>query len=68
MKKGIRVVLTVLVLAAASGGGHWIYQVKSSTAKATATASGTFTQIVEVTKGTLDATVSVVGQLEAKQR
>ncbi len=69
MKKGIRVVLMVLILAAAGGGGYWIYQNQvASSAKATAAASGAYTQVVQVKKGTLDATVSVVGQLEAEQR
>ncbi len=68
MKKGMRVVLAVLILAAVAGGGYWIYQNKAaSTANATSAVSGTYTQVMQVKKGTLDATVSVVGQLEAEQ-
>lgn len=65
MKKGMRILLVVLVLAAAAGGGYWVYENKIA---ATAAASETtYTQVVQVTQGTLDASVSVVGQLEAEQ-
>jgi multidrug efflux pump subunit AcrA (membrane-fusion protein) len=65
MKKIIRVILMVLALAAVGGGGYWYYEHHIAS---TAAASGTtYTQVVQVTQGALDATVSVVGQLEAEQ-
>jgi len=65
MKKIVRVLLLVLALAAAAGGGYWVFENKVAP---TASASGTtYTQVVQVTQGTLNATVSVVGQLEAEQ-
>jgi HlyD family secretion protein len=65
MKKRIRTLLIVLILAAIAAGGYRIYESKFvSTAVASET---TYTQVVQVTKGSLDATASVVGQLEAKQ-
>jgi HlyD family secretion protein len=65
MKKTIRTLLVVLILAAAAAGGYRLCENKLvSTAVASET---TYTQVVQVTKGTLDATVSVVGQLEAER-
>ncbi len=65
MKKAIRRLLMVLLLAAAAFGGYRIYEAKFvETAAASTTA---YTQVVEVTKGSLAATVSVVGQLDAQQ-
>ena len=65
MKKTIRVILIAAILVAAAGGGYLLY--KSKTASKSAAATTTYTQVVKVTKGTLDASVSVVGQLEAEQ-
>jgi len=66
MKKIIRAVLIVLVLAAIGGGGYWYY--RNHAASAVSSASGqTYRQIVEVKQGSMSATISVVGQLEAQQ-
>ena len=66
MKKIIRIALVVLVLAAVGVGGYWFYQNKTVSAAST-TSGTTYTQVVPVKQGSLDATVSVVGQLEAEQ-
>ena len=66
MKKIIRIALVVLVLAAVGVGGYWVYQNKTASAAST-TSGTTYTQVVPVTQGSLDATLSVVGQLEADQ-
>ena len=66
MKKIIRIVLVVLVLAAVGVGGYWFYQNKTASAAST-TSDTTYTQVVPVTQGSLAATLSVVGQLEADQ-
>ncbi len=66
MKKVIRIALVVLVLAAVGVGGYWLYQNKTASAAST-TSGTTYTQVVPVTQGSLDATLSVVGQLEADQ-
>ncbi len=65
MKKSIRFLLAVLVVAAIAGGGYWIY--RSKTASTAAADETTYTQVVQVKRGALDASVSVVGQLEAEQ-
>lgn len=65
MKKRIRILLTVLAVAAVAGGGYWIY--RSKTASTAAAGATTYTQVVQVKRGALDASVSVVGQLEAEQ-
>ena len=56
----------MLVLAAVGVGGYWFYQNKTASAAST-TSGTTYTQVVPVTQGSLDATLSVVGQLEADQ-
>jgi len=66
MKKIIRLALVVLVLGAVVSGGYWYLQSRAATA-ASATTGQTYTQVVAVTQGSLNATLSVVGQLEAKQ-
>ncbi len=66
MKKIIRIVLAVLVLAAVGVGGYWFYQNKMVSAAST-TSGTTYTQVVQVKQGSLDATVSVVGELDAEQ-
>ena len=66
MKKSIRWTLGVLVLAAVGVGGYWYYQSHVVSA-ATTTSGQTYAQIVEVTQGSMSATASVVGQLEAEQ-
>ena len=66
MKKIIRWVLIVLILAAVGIGGYWYYRSHVVSA-ATTTSEQTYAQIVEVTQGNMAATASVVGQLEAAQ-
>jgi HlyD family secretion protein len=66
MKKIIRALLVMLVLVAVSVGGYWYYQSKMVSAAST-TSGTTYTQVVQVKQGSLDATLSVVGQLEAEQ-
>jgi HlyD family secretion protein len=64
MKKIVRVALLVLVLAAIGVGGYSYYQNKTVSAD---TGTTTYTQVVPVTQGNLNATISVVGGLEAEQ-
>ncbi len=64
MKKFIRPLLIVLVLAVIAAGGYWYYENRNVSS---ADAGETYTQVVEVRQGALNATVSVVGQLEAQQ-
>ena len=65
MKRRIRILLAA-VLVAIAAGGYWTYQSRAATT--TSSASGqTYTQIVEVTQGALNSSLSVVGQLEAEQ-
>ena len=66
MKKIIRIVSIVLVLAAVGVGGYWYYQNKMVSASTT-TSGTTYTQVVQVKQGSMDATVSIVGELEAEQ-
>jgi RND family efflux transporter MFP subunit len=65
MKRVIRVLLLVLLLGALAAGGYWIYQ--NQFASATTTEDGTYTQVVTAEEGSLTASFSVVGQLEAVQ-
>ncbi len=67
MKKGMRVLLTLVILAVAAGGGYWIYRSKVVPKATTAASATTYTRVVQVKKGALDASVTVVGQLEAVQ-
>ncbi|MBX7232900.1 MAG: efflux RND transporter periplasmic adaptor subunit [Caldilineales bacterium] len=64
MKKFLRPLLIVLVLAVVAAGGYWFYENRNVSS---ADAGETYTQVVEVRQGALNATVSVVGQLEAQQ-
>ncbi len=65
MKRNLRVLLAAVVVALAAGG-YWFYQSRAATT--TSSASGqTYTQIVQVTQGDLNSSLSVVGQLEAEQ-
>jgi HlyD family secretion protein len=65
MKRTIRILLAA-VLVAITAGGYWTYQSRAATT--TSSASGlTYTQIVSVTQGALNSSLSVVGQLAAEQ-
>jgi HlyD family secretion protein len=58
----VGVLLAALVVA---GGGYWYFSGRTATASKAAVQ--TYTQVVTVTQGKLNATLSVVGQLEAEQ-
>jgi HlyD family secretion protein len=66
MKHWKRILAIVIGIAVVAAGGFWFYQSRAaSQGTSSSTSSGTYTQIVEVTRGDLTATVSVVGQLQA---
>jgi HlyD family secretion protein len=65
MKRTIRI-LVAAVLVAIAAGGYWTYQSRAATT-ASSTSGQTYTQIVAVTQGSLNSSLSVVGQLEAEQ-
>jgi len=65
MKRIVQFLLIAIVVAALAIGGYWIYQNRA--ASAASTEDGTFTQVVTVEEGSLTASLSVVGQLEAGQ-
>ncbi|MFZ1405127.1 MAG: efflux RND transporter periplasmic adaptor subunit [Anaerolineae bacterium] len=65
MKRTIRILLAA-VLVAVTAGGYWFYQSRAATTASSASGQ-TYTQIVDVTQGSLNSSLSVVGQLEAKQ-
>ncbi len=59
-------VVTLVLLIAVTTGGYRLWQNRSQT-QALGSDASTFTQIVAVQEGSIRATVSVVGQLSAKQ-
>ncbi len=66
MKRNWRMMLGVLLAAlVVAGGGYWYLSGRTETASSATTQ--TYTQVVTVTQGKLNATLSVVGQLEAEQ-
>jgi HlyD family secretion protein len=65
MKRIVKIILVVMVVAALAFGGYWVYQ--SQTATETTSADGTYTQVVTAEQGELTESLSVVGQLEAVQ-
>jgi HlyD family secretion protein len=68
MKKIIRIVLALLVIGGVTAGGYWYYINKvAASSTAGKTSSSTYTQTVQVTKGNLNSTISVVGSMEAVQ-
>jgi multidrug resistance efflux pump len=66
MKRIIRPLVLILLLAAVVAGGFWYYRNRSASSTAVA-ASTNFTQVVDVTRGNLSATISVVGELDASE-
>ena len=64
MKRILRALVLILLLAAVVAGGFWYYRNRSASSAAAA-ASTNFTQVVDVTRGNLSATISVVGELDA---
>jgi len=66
MKWVLRLGLVVLVLLLAAGG-LWFYRSRAASTASTATSSN-FTQVVDVQRGNLSATITVVGELDAVQR
>jgi len=67
MKKLARIVIAVLVLAGLGSAGYWYYANNVVAAGTAAGQDGTYTQVVEVTTGSLSSSLSVVGSLEAVQ-
>ncbi|WP_423225790.1 efflux RND transporter periplasmic adaptor subunit [Candidatus Amarolinea aalborgensis] len=66
MKRNWRTMVGVLLAAlVVAGGGYWYFSGRTATASKAAVQ--TYTQVVTVTQGKLNATLSVVGQLEAEQ-
>ncbi len=65
MRKIIRIVGVIALIAALAAGGFWLYQTRI--AAQTAAQSDTLTQVVAVQQGDLTASISVVGALEATQ-
>jgi HlyD family secretion protein len=68
MKKSLRLALTLLVIGGAIAGGYWYYSNQvSARATASKTNSTGYTQVVTVTRGSLNSTITVVGSMEAVQ-
>ena len=67
MKRKNQLLVLILVVVVVGAGGYWFYQNQLAPASASSAASGTYTQIVQVQRGTLSSTVSVVGELDAVQ-
>lgn len=63
MKRIIRILIAVLVVAALAAGGYWIYQTRFAPQP---TGAQSFRQIVPVRQGTLSNSLSVVGELDAE--
>ncbi len=70
MKRILSILTTILILAAAAAGGYWLYRTRlaSATGAAATGNNDTFTQIVDVQRGSLTASITVVGELEAVQQ
>ena len=66
MKKALRFALLVVLLGALAGGGYWYYDSRVASASA-ADSDTSLTQVVAVQRGNLNATLSLVGSLEAVQ-
>ncbi len=66
MKSAIRFGLVMLILLLGAGG-LWFYWSRTAP-RAGASTGGVFTQVVEVRRGSLSASISVVGELEAVQK
>jgi HlyD family secretion protein len=62
-----RLLLIIFLVAVAGAGGYWLYNTYLAP-KSTAAASSSFTQVVAVQQGNLNASISVVGELDAVQR
>ncbi|MFZ1462685.1 MAG: HlyD family efflux transporter periplasmic adaptor subunit, partial [Anaerolineae bacterium] len=66
MKRNGRLMIgIVIVTLVVAGGGYWTFFGRAATASSVS--ARTYTQVVAVTQGRLNATLSVVGQLEAEQ-
>ena len=69
MKKVLRTLAVVLVVAVLGAGGYWLYQTRfASSATAADAQSDQFTQVVAVQRGDLAASMSVVGELYAVEQ
>jgi len=67
MKRVLRVILIVTVVAALGAGGWWLYQNRFAAAATAGTGDG-MTQVMDVSRGDLSASISIVGELYAVQQ
>jgi len=66
MKRFLKYLGIFLIVCVVAAGGYWLYRTRiASSASATA---DNFTQVVAVSQGNLNATISVVGELAAVQQ
>ena len=66
MKQISRILIIIIVVGAVAAGGYWFYQNRMINNVAAATTD--FTQLVAVQQGDVDASISVVGELDAVQQ
>jgi HlyD family secretion protein len=66
MRTLIRVVLLVVLVGGLAGAGYWYYDSRAASAS-TEESDTSLTQVVSVQRGNLNATLSLVGSLEAVQ-
>ena len=62
----VKKIIVATLIIVAVGGGYFTYQSRAASGTS-ATGATTYAQVVEVTQGDLDSTLSVVGQLDAEQ-
>ena len=67
MKRIMKIILPVLLIAAIAGGGYFYYAKPRGDRDGQPPSTGTYTQVVQVKQGDLSSTLSVVGQLDAEQ-
>ena len=66
MKQILRILIIIIIVGAVAAGGYWFYQNRMTSNAAAATTD--FTQTVAVRQGDVDASLSVVGELDAVQQ
>ena len=66
MKRFLKYLAVLLVVCAVVAGGYWYYRTRA--AASAAASADSFTQVVAVRQGSLNATISVVGELAAVQQ
>ncbi len=68
MKTVVRIVVSLLIIGGLAAGGYWFFQQRSAAQTAADTGGdGSYTQLVAVQEGDIDASISVVGELYAPQ-